>query len=123
RPHTPPDAPAHPSPAMPWVTTEYPTLVAAVHQAPDSGFDSHAWQLAWALAVFLDRQVLWHELAAIQQVALDAACRSANVPGQAAAHHMLGRADMLLGRLDDAHTRLRQALDLYGKLVEQATQA
>ena len=67
-------------------------LLAAVAHARRAGFDSHAWQLAWTLADFLQRRGHWHDLAAAQRTALAAAQRAGDRPGQANAHRDLARA-------------------------------
>jgi hypothetical protein len=42
--------------ALAWFQAEHQVLLGAVKQAADDGFDVHAWQLAWTLVTFLDRQ-------------------------------------------------------------------
>ena len=39
--------------ALAWFEAEYHVLLAAVNVAADWGFDSHAWQLSWAMTPFL----------------------------------------------------------------------
>jgi tetratricopeptide (TPR) repeat protein len=102
--------------ASAWVATERATLLAAVDLAAGNGFDTHAWQLTWALSGFLARAGHWHEWAATQRVALTAVERLGDRVEQARAHRGLARAYRQLGRFDDAHTHLRHALRLYGEL-------
>jgi DNA-binding SARP family transcriptional activator/tetratricopeptide (TPR) repeat protein len=109
--------------AMAWFTAERPVLLAAIDQAAASGFDTHTWQLAWTLTTFLQRRGYWHDFAATQHAALEAARRLADRPGQAHAHRVLAGAYTSLGRLDDAHTHLRHALDLHGALGDHTGQA
>jgi len=109
--------------AVAWLTTERHVLLAMVERAASTGFHTHAWQLAWSLGVFLNRQGHWHDLAAAQYAALDAARRSADQAGQSRAHHGLGIAYYAMGRLDDAHSHLRSALDRSARLGDHAGQA
>jgi tetratricopeptide (TPR) repeat protein len=109
--------------AMAWFAVEHPVLMAAINQATNAGFDTHAWQLAWTLMTFLDRRGHWHDQAATQHAALDAARRLADPSAQANAHRELGRAYTSLGRDDDALTQLRHALDIYGQTGDRVGQA
>jgi tetratricopeptide (TPR) repeat protein len=104
--------------AMTWFTAEHPVLYAAV-----TGWDSHAWQLAWTMVHFLDRRGLWHEWVAMQQTAVDAARRLADPAAQALAHRFLALPEIQLGRLDEAKTHLRHALKLYREVGDQVGQA
>ncbi len=109
--------------AVAWFTTEHAVLLAAVEHAAATGFDTHTRQLAWALATYLDRRGHWRDLAATGCAAAAAAHRLADPTAQARAHHILAGAYTRLGRLGDAHTQLRHALDLatqVGDLTEQA---
>jgi len=117
-PHQPGVSPEHltdPGQALAWFTTEHAVLLAATCHAAETGFDTHAWQLPWALTTFLDRQGHWLDLATAQHTALDATRRLADLPGQARTHRYLARAYTLLGRNHDADTHYRDALDLYGQ--------
>ena len=109
--------------ALDWFTTEHAVLLAALDHAAATGWDTHAWQLAWTMADFLDRQGHWHDYAATQHVALAAAARLGDPSLAACAHRILGRACTQLGRLDDAHTHLRHALDIYGRSGDRSAQA
>ena len=111
------------SQALAWFTAEQPVLLSAVRQAAGAGFDTHTWQLAWTLTSFLDRQGHWHDRAATQEAALDAARRLADPIGQAHAHSGLAGAYLRLGRHDDAHNHFRHSLDLYGEIANHADRA
>ena len=87
------------------------------------GCDAHAWQLPWALAVFLDRRGHWNDYTASQHIALEAARRLGDRDGQAQAHQYLGHAYVALGRHDLAHSHLIQALAWYGELSDRAGEA
>ena len=98
-----------PDEAMAWFLAEHPVLLAAMEQAAASGFDRHVCHLAVALFVFLHRRGHWHDRAATQQAALDAARRLGDPIEQARAHRNLAAAAADLGRFDDADLHLRRA--------------
>jgi DNA-binding SARP family transcriptional activator/tetratricopeptide (TPR) repeat protein len=108
--------------ALAWFHAELTALLSAVEQAWVDGFDSHAWQLAWALADFLQWQGRWHDRRTTLQTALAAAQRLGNHAEQARAHRCLGWAYTKLGQYERAHVHLRQALKLYLKLGDTAGQ-
>jgi DNA-binding SARP family transcriptional activator len=94
-PHGEPVTPAAPQPgvtperlsgrdqAMAWFTAEHPVLLAAMEQATRAGFHQHTCQLAWTLDVFLHRRGHWHDRAATQRAALEAARRLGDRGAQA----------------------------------------
>jgi hypothetical protein len=96
--------------ALAWFTTERPVLL-AVDDAAGFGFDSHTWELAWALFDFLDWRGHWHDLATTQHSALAAARRRGDLTKQANARRLLARACLRLERPDDAKTQLWHALN------------
>jgi DNA-binding SARP family transcriptional activator/tetratricopeptide (TPR) repeat protein len=112
-----------PGQAMAWFAAEHATLLAAIAQASDSGFDTHSWQLAWTVTTYLDRRGHWHDLAATQRIALGAALRLADRVGQAHAHNGLGAAYTRLTHYGDARTHYEQALDLFSELGDHSGQA
>ncbi|WP_328348888.1 AfsR/SARP family transcriptional regulator [Micromonospora sp. NBC_00421] len=63
-----------------WFAAERPHLVAAVEAAAGTGFDRHAWQLAWCLTTFCNRQGHWNDVTVTQRTALRCAERIAD-PG------------------------------------------
>jgi tetratricopeptide (TPR) repeat protein len=110
--------------AWAWFEAEYPVLLKAVQlAAATTGFDVLAWQLPWTLTDFFDRRQYWHDWAATQHAALDAARRGGGRQGQAHAHWSLGVAVTWLGQPDEAHTHLQHALRLLEELGDQAGQA
>jgi tetratricopeptide (TPR) repeat protein/DNA-binding SARP family transcriptional activator len=109
--------------AMAWFAVEHPVLVAAVDHATATGFDTHTWQLAWTLDDFLDRRGHWYDWAAAWRAAVAATRRLADPTAQARAHRHLAFAYLRLGRLDEAHTELRHALDLTAQADDPAGQA
>jgi DNA-binding SARP family transcriptional activator/tetratricopeptide (TPR) repeat protein len=118
-----PEQPVDHHQAFAWFAAEHPVLLATVEQAAGTGCDIHTWQLAWALDTFLDRRGHWHDQAAVQRTAVAAARRLADPAAQARAHRLLGRAHLRLGRLDEAHTHLRDALDLFREAGDAVGQA
>jgi DNA-binding SARP family transcriptional activator/predicted negative regulator of RcsB-dependent stress response len=108
--------------ALAWFTAEHAVLLAVVDHAAAVS-DTHTWQLAWAFDAFLDRRGHWHDLVTVLHVAVGAAGRLADPRAQARAHRHLAHAHSRLGRLDEAHTHLRHALDLTAQAGDQAEQA
>jgi tetratricopeptide (TPR) repeat protein len=109
--------------AREWLESEHQVLLAAVSQAATTGLASHSWQLAWALADFLDWRGHWHDLVTAQRVALDAATRGADQCGQAHARRNLARAYIRLSRFADAQTHLDHAIALSQQIGDQLTEA
>jgi DNA-binding SARP family transcriptional activator len=110
--------------ALAWLTAEYQVLLAAVRQAANQGFDVHVWQLAWAMASFVERGGHWHEAATSQQFALAAANRLGDPYAQAISHRCLATyAYVPLHRYADAEDHLVQALALYQRLGDHVGQA
>jgi tetratricopeptide (TPR) repeat protein/transcriptional regulator with XRE-family HTH domain len=99
--------------ALAWFDAEHDVLLEAVRLAHGAGFDEAAWQLPSALTDFLYLRGHWHDMAATQQTALDAASRGDDRAGQAVAHRHLARAHALLGSRPDAEAHYRQALRLF----------
>ncbi|MEU7900541.1 BTAD domain-containing putative transcriptional regulator [Nonomuraea sp. NPDC049152] len=114
---------ADPEQALAWFTAEHAVLLAAIPYAFAAGFDAHAWQIAWSLTDFLDRQGRWQEQVTIQEIALKAACRAGDTAGQAHTHRNLGWAHARLDHLYDAHAHFLLAVNLYGELGDHIGQA
>ena len=100
--------------ALGWFMVEHRTLLAAIDLAALTGHDTHSWQLAWSLSIFLEMRGHWHDWAATQQAALAAARRLADPAAQAHAHRILARAHIRLGNTSQAENHLDRALDLHG---------
>jgi tetratricopeptide (TPR) repeat protein len=115
-----PEAIADAETAVSWFTAEHRVLLAAIDSAAASGLDEPAWQLAWAVVTFLNRQGHWHELSTVGNRALAAGRRLADPYAQAQAWCMRAYADTRLGWFDAADTDLRQALGLYADPVGRA---
>lgn len=105
--------------ALAWFTAEHADLLAAVRQAADAGEDVHAWQLAWALATYLDRYAHWHDQATVHTIALAAAERTGDPCAHAYALRGLASALIWLGRYTGARELLDRAiaLDCPGELA------
>jgi DNA-binding SARP family transcriptional activator/Tfp pilus assembly protein PilF len=109
--------------ALAWFAAEHKVLLAVAAQAADGGFDTHAWQIPWTLADFLDRQGRWHDLAATHRNALAAAERLGKPSARAHASQNLGRAQMLLGSYDEARAHLGYALGQFQEVGDRVGQA
>ncbi|MFG1871222.1 ATP-binding protein [Micromonospora arborensis] len=109
--------------ALAWFTVEYPVLLAAVTHARRTGFDGHAWQLAWTLVDFLQRRGRWSDLAVAQRTALAGAQQAGDRRGQANAHRDLARVLSRLGRVNEAARNYRQALMIFAALGDHTGQA
>lgn len=110
---------AHAGQALDWFTVEHPVLLAALGQAAQGGFDSHVWQLAWALPSFFGRRGHWNDDIVTQRIAIAAARRLPPGPARTEAltetHRSLGRAHAHLGDYADALAHLRTSMELSGE--------
>jgi tetratricopeptide (TPR) repeat protein len=102
--------------ALAWFEAEHQVLLAALTLAVGSGFDSHAWQLPWAMASFLQIRGHWQEWAATQRNALVAATRLGDAAAQAISGRLLANACTKLGDIDQAGGHFARSLTLYQRL-------
>lgn len=109
--------------ALAWFKAEHRVLAGAVTAAAQHGFDTHAWQLAWALTTYFNRCGHWQDWAGLHREALRSAKRLADPAAQARIHNDLGRACLRLGAAQEAVTHQRQALALFARLGDQLGQA
>jgi len=109
--------------ALAWFGAEDRVLMAATARALEAGFDTHVWQLAWALSRFLDTQGRWHDWAVTEQLALAATQRLGDRAAQASAHQRFGFVSGRLGRYEDAHAHLGLALSIHTQRGDHAGQA
>jgi DNA-binding SARP family transcriptional activator len=100
---------ADPEDALTWFGAERQVLLAVIRQAAETGFDRHAWQIAWALTDYLFYRGDWHALGTAHSTALATATRLSEQVGMAYAHRGLAGSDTSLGRHDDARNHLVQA--------------
>jgi tetratricopeptide (TPR) repeat protein len=109
--------------AWAWFSAEHEILVEAVAWAAERGFNRHAWQIAWSLADFLDRNGQWHQMVDTNLVALAAARRLADVGGQARTHGALSRTYLRLAAYEDALIHARAVLELFAEAEDVNGQA
>ncbi|WP_212995330.1 AfsR/SARP family transcriptional regulator [Winogradskya consettensis] len=109
--------------ALHFYATEQAVLIAAITQAHEESLYPYVWQLAFLVTEYLDRAGSWTDLAAVQELALDAARRAGNLPAEAQAHYDLGFAYTHLDRHDRARTHLRAARDACESLGDRTGQA
>jgi tetratricopeptide (TPR) repeat protein/transcriptional regulator with XRE-family HTH domain len=99
--------------ALAWFEAEHHVLLRCVSLAAETGSDTYAWILPWAMTEFLDRRGHWHEWAASQRTALAAATRLGDLAGQAAAHRAIATACMRLTDYRQARGHLAACLRLH----------
>ncbi|MET8685108.1 BTAD domain-containing putative transcriptional regulator [Streptomyces sp. NPDC004732] len=109
--------------AAAWLTVELPGLLSLVERAATLGYPTHAWQLALALELFLDRRGLREEQITVQRVALVAAERRDDRLGQAHLHRTLGFALHRISADPEAASHLGHALDRFTALGHRDGQA
>jgi tetratricopeptide (TPR) repeat protein len=109
--------------AIAWFTVELPVLLPVVEQAAATGFDAHAWQLAWSLQIVLEQQGRWQDWLTVFSTALDVARRLGDRAAEAFAYRILAGAYARLGRFDDARLHLDRALVLFAELDDQTGEA
>ncbi|MDH6579455.1 BTAD domain-containing putative transcriptional regulator [Kitasatospora sp. MAP5-34] len=109
--------------AMAWYDAEHLVLLAAGAAAADSGFDTQAWQLPWALTTYLVRSGRWHDVRTSQRAGLAAARRLGELRGQALAHRVLGQLCREPDERETGGAHLREALDLERRLGSLSGQA
>lgn len=106
--------------ALAWFEAEHHVLLAAIALAASAGFDTHAWQIPWAMATFLDGRGQWHEQDTIQRTALAAATRLGDKAGQAAVRRLLAHNCARRGDSSQARALLTECLTLYRQLGDPA---
>jgi tetratricopeptide (TPR) repeat protein/transcriptional regulator with XRE-family HTH domain len=123
RPGTAPELPADRRQALAWFEAEHKVLLAAVALAAGTGHDSHAWQLPWAMAAFLEPRGHWQDWAATQRTALAAATRLGDTDAQALSTQILASACAELGDHDEARRLFGSSLTLYQRLGNRLGEA
>ena len=109
--------------AMAWFDAEVPVLLALIAYADASGFDTHAWQIPWALGPFFNRRGRWQDYVTTQQTALAAARRLGDTLALAHAHHLLGHVQSQVGEYEAADPNFRRALDVFRELGDRPNEA
>jgi hypothetical protein len=115
--------PADYAQALAWFEAEHQVLLAVATLAAGSGFDSHAWQLPWAMSHFLGIRGHWQEQAATQRTALAAAARLGDAAAQAVSGRLLANACSNLGDHDQARGHYASSLTLYQRLGNRLGEA
>jgi len=123
RPGVLPEQPADHQQAVAWFEAECHVLQAAVTLAADTGSDVHAWQIAWAMADFLDWRGYWSQQDGILRIAVAATARMGDVAGQAESRRLLAKTHARLGEYDQGGTELAECLKLYRQLGDRAGEA
>jgi tetratricopeptide (TPR) repeat protein len=123
RPGVTPETIANADAALAWFDAERQVLLAAISQASDASFDTHAWQLPWALTLFFDRRGHWHDQIAIQRIAIAAAKRLGDLTAQARAYRDLGVAFGRFGAFAEACVYHCEAVDLHQQLGDRLGEA
>jgi DNA-binding SARP family transcriptional activator/tetratricopeptide (TPR) repeat protein len=109
--------------ALDWFLAELRVLLAVIAQAAGEQFRTHAWQLPWTVATFLNWQGYWAELVTSQESALAAACQLGDLTGQSEAHRYLGQAQIRFGACAEASVHLTAAIELFRQLGKGAAEA
>jgi DNA-binding SARP family transcriptional activator len=109
--------------ASAWFLAERRVLLGVIQHAGLSGFDAHAWHLAWVVAGVVSGQGHWHDYAATGRAGLAAALRLGDPDRQAHAHRHIAGASIELGDLEEAHEHLRRALHLTAETGDETAQA
>lgn len=97
--------------AMRWLETELATVLSLVELAANTGFDSHAWRLAWAYTTFLRRTGRRADRAAVHEKALVVVSRSGDRAARATTFRLRADALARLGRTDEAEELLRRSVE------------
>ena len=123
RPGVAPEQPADDRQALAWFEAEHQVLLAVLTLAAESGFDTHAWQLPWAMESFLQPRGHWLEWAATQRTALAAATRLGDTAAQALSGRLLAKACTDLRDNDQALGHFASGLTLYHRLGNRLGEA
>ncbi|GIH02652.1 SARP family transcriptional regulator [Rhizocola hellebori] len=109
--------------AMAWLRAERVVLLSVVRAAYQMEFDIHCWQLAWALADFLQWSGYWPEWSEAQSAGARAADRLGHAQARGHAHRGLALSLSRLGRHGDAYEHARQAMRSYVEATDDVGQA
>jgi tetratricopeptide (TPR) repeat protein/transcriptional regulator with XRE-family HTH domain len=109
--------------AMAWFEAEHQVLLTALTLAAESGLDSYAWQLPWAMTPYLQIRGHYQEWATTQRTALAAATRLSDTAAQALSGRLLANACTNLGDHDQARSHFTGSLALYQRLGNRLGEA
>jgi tetratricopeptide (TPR) repeat protein len=111
------------SKAIIWLDVEMPVLLALIGYADANGFDSHVWQICWALNPILSRRGRGRDFTASARIALGAAQRLDDRLAIAYARYMLAHAQSLTKDYEGAEQNVRQALAMFQELGDRTNEA
>lgn len=106
--------------AIAWFTAEFRVLLSVIQAA---GVPACTWQLAWSLRTFLDLRGYWRDWVTVARSAVAAADQLDDPHAHALSRHLLGNGYRKVGRLQEARTYLRQALEHYRRVRDLTGQA
>ena len=109
--------------ALGWFEAEHQVLLTVLALAAESGSDTHAWQLPWGMAPFLQARGHWQDWATTQRTALAAAIRLEDIAAQALSSRLLANACTDLNELDQARGHYTSSLTLYQQLGNRRGEA
>ncbi|WP_198655194.1 AfsR/SARP family transcriptional regulator [Streptomyces geranii] len=101
--------------ALDWLRAERTVLLGVIQQAVDGGFDTHVWQLVWAVERFHERFGHLHDNLVLQRTALEAAQRLGDASALGHAHHGLGRTTLMLRLFEESEDHLRSSHLMFEK--------
>jgi tetratricopeptide (TPR) repeat protein len=102
--------------AMSWFTAKRRVLNASVSLAAESDFGFPAWQLALTMQQFYQWRGFFHDWMHTMEIALQAAVRDADLPGQGHVLRSLAGASFHLSRHDESLRCLERAQAIYTEL-------
>ncbi|MEU1182337.1 BTAD domain-containing putative transcriptional regulator [Streptomyces sp. NPDC005820] len=103
-----------------WFTAERGVLTAAVTHALNTGFLTHAWQLACSMDNFLYGQGRWQDSAAVKRTGVEAARREGNLLGELTTLRKLASALADLEQYEASRVYLDQAFRAAEELGDPA---
>ncbi|MFY1669572.1 AfsR/SARP family transcriptional regulator [Plantactinospora sp. WMMB334] len=102
--------------AVAWFKTEHRALLTANERAADLGMPELVEPLTATFESYLHMSGRLQDWVTVRESALKTTRAMGDLAGQAATHQGLGRAYSKLGRFDDAHVHLREALGIHQAL-------
>jgi DNA-binding SARP family transcriptional activator/tetratricopeptide (TPR) repeat protein len=108
--------------AIEWYTAEKANLLASLTEAAGRGWQTHTWQLAYALRSFFRRCSDLDDWTATHELALAAAVTLDDRTAEVRVRESLGAAYLELGRLSDAENQWSTTLALLSELGDEIGQ-
>ena len=102
-----------------WYEHERLSLIAAVSQAAASGLTAHAWDLALSTVPLFESHTYFGDWRETHEIALQAACRTADRWGEAAMRYSLGSLHMFEQQPGQAARQFTRAHELYQQLADR----